>query len=88
MITKAGARIEVLLNATTRRNEHGEVIGASTIHLGSYHPSVLCSQLLFILDIPGVVGIGQDVRNNADYPLKQHHELIYTAVLCQRLLHA
>jgi PAS domain S-box-containing protein len=27
LITKAGARIEVLLNATTRRNEHGEVIG-------------------------------------------------------------
>lgn len=26
-ITKAGARIEVLLNATTRRNEHGKVIG-------------------------------------------------------------
>jgi hypothetical protein len=27
LITKAGARIEVLLNATTRRNEHGKVIG-------------------------------------------------------------
>lgn len=27
MITKAGARIEVLLNATTRRNEHGRIIG-------------------------------------------------------------
>ena len=27
LITKAGARIEVLLNATTRRNEHGRVIG-------------------------------------------------------------
>lgn len=28
LITKAGARIEVLLNATTRRDEHGKVIGA------------------------------------------------------------
>eukprot|EP00956_Cyclotella_meneghiniana_P011801 scaffold16582_cov75-Cyclotella_meneghiniana.AAC.5 len=27
LITKAGARIEVLLNATTRRNEHGKIIG-------------------------------------------------------------
>jgi PAS domain S-box-containing protein len=27
LITKAGARIEVLLNATTRRDEHGHVIG-------------------------------------------------------------
>ncbi len=27
LITKAGARIEVLLNATARRNEHGKVIG-------------------------------------------------------------
>lgn len=27
LITKAGARIEVLLNATTRHNEHGQVIG-------------------------------------------------------------
>ena len=27
LITKGGARIEVLLNATTRRNEHGRVIG-------------------------------------------------------------
>ena len=27
LITKAGARIEVLLNATTRRDEHGKVIG-------------------------------------------------------------
>jgi len=27
LITKAGARIEVLLNATTRRNEHGRIIG-------------------------------------------------------------
>jgi len=27
LITKGGARIEVLLNATTRRNEHGKVIG-------------------------------------------------------------
>jgi PAS domain S-box-containing protein len=26
-ITKAGARIEVLLNATTRRDEHGHVFG-------------------------------------------------------------
>jgi len=29
LITKAGARIEVLLNATTRRNEHGKIIGES-----------------------------------------------------------
>jgi PAS domain S-box-containing protein len=27
LITKSGSRIEVLLNATTRRNEHGNVIG-------------------------------------------------------------
>jgi len=27
LITKDGARIEILLNATTRRNEHGKVIG-------------------------------------------------------------
>lgn len=27
LMTKAGARIEVLLNATTRRNEHGNIIG-------------------------------------------------------------
>ena len=27
LITKGGARIEVLLNATTRRDEHGKVIG-------------------------------------------------------------
>ena len=26
-MTKAGARIEILLNATTRRDEHGKVIG-------------------------------------------------------------
>lgn len=31
LITKAGARIEVLLNATTRRNEHGKVIGVVDI---------------------------------------------------------
>ena len=30
LITKAGARIEVLLNATTRRNEHGKVIGKAS----------------------------------------------------------
>jgi PAS domain S-box-containing protein len=27
LITKAGARIEILLNATTRRDEHGNIIG-------------------------------------------------------------
>ena len=27
LMTKAGARIEILLNATTRRDEHGKVIG-------------------------------------------------------------
>ncbi len=27
LMTKAGARIEILLNATTRRNEHGNIIG-------------------------------------------------------------
>jgi hypothetical protein len=27
LITKAGARIEVLLNATTRRDEQGNIIG-------------------------------------------------------------
>ena len=26
-MTKAGARIEILLNATTRRDEHGKIIG-------------------------------------------------------------
>jgi len=26
-MTKAGARIEILLNATTRKDEHGKVIG-------------------------------------------------------------
>lgn len=32
LITKAGARIEVLLNATTRRNEHGRIIGVVGKH--------------------------------------------------------
>ena len=27
LMTKAGARIEILLNATTRRDEHGKIIG-------------------------------------------------------------
>jgi len=27
LMTKAGARIEILLNATTRKDEHGKVIG-------------------------------------------------------------
>jgi PAS domain S-box-containing protein len=48
LMTKAGARIEILLNATTRRDEHGKVIGVVGIgqditgKWNFFHDSPIC----------------------------------------------
>ena len=33
LTTKGGVRLEILLNATTRRNEHGHIIGEKSIYI-------------------------------------------------------
>lgn len=49
LITKGGARIEVLLNATTRRDEQGSVIGKLPLILHCGVPVVQPSLILHII---------------------------------------
>lgn len=79
LITKAGARIEVLLNATTRRNEHGKIIGR--LDPIGFYPFIFLSRVLlncFAYCCIGVVGIGQDITGRIAQE-REYAKLIDTA---------
>jgi hypothetical protein len=74
LMTKGGIRLEVLLNATTRKDEQGNIIG-KRLHRSAIfeRPPIHWSGPHCYLLFKGVVGIGQDVSMNRQYSQIQMH---------------
>jgi hypothetical protein len=75
-MTKEGSRIEILLNATARRNPTGEIIGEWSTDLS--YSDLCCPARTNSGSRPGVVGIGQDITGRIAQE-REYTRLIDTA---------
>jgi hypothetical protein len=78
-MTKGGIRLEVLLNATTRKDEQGNIIGKRLHRSAIFERSpIYWNGLLIVILFKGVVGIGQDVSIIVNIPKFKCTEICFS----------